>query len=193
MPMDPYPVILPTSPLLLLTPQSVTAPLSLPYVSPSSLSLISLPHLSPLCISLISLPYVSPSSLSLMYLPHLSPLCISLNSLPHLSPSSLLSLNLSHPIFSPPLILSSLRRLKLVEGKDCFILEACFADTVFNTMGQPFSKPNEVSTHTLFVPFILLFLLGGKVTSLQRCEMLFSVVSSALCDATPVRGVTEVT
>ena len=38
-------------------------------------------------------------------------------------------------------------RLKLVEGKDCFILEACFADTVFNTMGQPFSKPNEVRTY----------------------------------------------
>ena len=38
----------------------------------------------------------------------------------------------------------ALDRLKLVEGKDCFILEACFADTVFNTMGQPFSKVNEV-------------------------------------------------
>lgn len=39
---------------------------------------------------------------------------------------------------------TTIRRLKLVEGKDCFILEACFADTVFNTMGQPFSKINEV-------------------------------------------------
>jgi hypothetical protein len=35
-------------------------------------------------------------------------------------------------------------RLKLLEGKDCFILEACFADTVWYTLGQPFSKPNEV-------------------------------------------------
>jgi hypothetical protein len=31
------------------------------------------------------------------------------------------------------------------------------------------------------------------VTSLQRCEMLFSVVSSALCDAMALRGVTGVT
>ena len=41
-------------------------------------------------------------------------------------------------------------RIKLVEGKDCFILEACFADTVFNTMGQPFSKPNEVQNFPYF-------------------------------------------
>jgi hypothetical protein len=113
MPMDPYPVILPTFPLLLLTPQSVTAPLSLPYVSPSSLSLISLPHLSPssislmylphlspLCISLISLPHVSPSSLSLMYLPQLSPSSLSLISfISQPLPSHLLSS--SHPLLSP--------------------------------------------------------------------------------------------
>ena len=41
-------------------------------------------------------------------------------------------------------ILHSSCRLKLVEGKDCFILEACFSNTVFSTMAQPFSKPNEV-------------------------------------------------
>jgi hypothetical protein len=35
-------------------------------------------------------------------------------------------------------------RLKLLEGKDSFILEGCFSDTVFNTLAQPFSKVNEV-------------------------------------------------
>jgi len=35
-------------------------------------------------------------------------------------------------------------RLKLLEGKDSFILEGCFSDTVFNTLAQPFSKLNEV-------------------------------------------------
>lgn len=55
--------------------------------------------------------------------------------------SSVLLLVSLTPHSCPPL-----PRLKLVEGKDCFILEACFADTVFNTMAQPFSKPNEVRT-----------------------------------------------
>ena len=38
-------------------------------------------------------------------------------------------------------------RLKLIEGKDAFILESCFMDTVFQTMSQPFSKFNEVLIH----------------------------------------------
>ena len=44
-----------------------------------------------------------------------------------------------------------------MEGKDCFILEACFADTVFNTMGQPFSKVNEVRVDSTFGGSIALF------------------------------------
>ena len=78
----------------------------------------------------------------------------------HLSPFPFLSSILllppvSHTIYSCP----HSSRLKLVEGKDCFILEACFADTVFNTMAQPFSKPNEVrSVHYLILPpFLCVF------------------------------------
>ena len=44
-------------------------------------------------------------------------------------------------------------RLKLLEGKDCFILEACFADTVFYTLGQPFSKQNEVKVFEYLASF----------------------------------------
>lgn len=35
-------------------------------------------------------------------------------------------------------------RLKLIEGKDSFILESCFMGTVFVTMSMPFSKANEI-------------------------------------------------
>lgn len=35
-------------------------------------------------------------------------------------------------------------RLKFIEGKDAFILEACFSDTVWNSLGLPFSRPNEL-------------------------------------------------
>ena len=71
--------------------------------------------------------------------PPSSPSCQSF-SCPLSVPSALLLVSLTLHSCPP------LSRLKLVEGKDCFILEACFADTVFNTMAQPFSKPNEVRT-----------------------------------------------
>jgi len=35
-------------------------------------------------------------------------------------------------------------RLKLIEGKDSFILESCFLGTVFLTLSMPFSKVNEI-------------------------------------------------
>ena len=35
-------------------------------------------------------------------------------------------------------------RLKSIEGRDSFILEACFANTVWDQMSMPFSKNNEV-------------------------------------------------
>ena len=41
----------------------------------------------------------------------------------------------------------------MLEGKDCFILEACFADSVFYTMGQPFSKANEVKVFQYLIDF----------------------------------------
>ena len=44
-------------------------------------------------------------------------------------------------------------RLKMLEGKDCFILEACFSDSVFYTMGQPFSKGNEVKVFQYLIDF----------------------------------------
>ena len=37
-------------------------------------------------------------------------------------------------------------RLKSVEGKDAFILEACFANTVWDQLSMPFSKGNEVKS-----------------------------------------------
>lgn len=36
-------------------------------------------------------------------------------------------------------------RLKLISGKDSFILEPCFMNTVMYTLDAPFSKPNEIS------------------------------------------------
>lgn len=42
-----------------------------------------------------------------------------------------------------PLLLQYLR-LKHIEGKDSFILEACFNNIVWSTMALPFSKPNEM-------------------------------------------------
>lgn len=35
-------------------------------------------------------------------------------------------------------------RLKAIEGKDAFILEACFANIVWDQMSLPFSRPNEI-------------------------------------------------
>lgn len=35
-------------------------------------------------------------------------------------------------------------RLKLISGKDSFILEGCFSNTVFSTMTLPFSRNNEI-------------------------------------------------
>ena len=46
-----------------------------------------------------------------------------------------------------PLLLQFLR-LKLIEGKDAFILEACFKDTIWQTLTLPFSKPNEIKVLT---------------------------------------------
>ena len=46
-----------------------------------------------------------------------------------------------------PLLLQFLR-LKLIEGKDAFILEACFKDTIWQTLTLPFSKPNEIKVMT---------------------------------------------
>jgi hypothetical protein len=37
--------------------------------------------------------------------------------------------------------------LKLIEGSDSFILESCFAQTVFETLNEPFSRPNEVRVY----------------------------------------------
>lgn len=39
-------------------------------------------------------------------------------------------------------------RLKLISGKDSFILEPCFSNTVFETLSAPFSKPNELNVLT---------------------------------------------
>ena len=38
-------------------------------------------------------------------------------------------------------------RLKLIDGKDSFILESCFYNTVFFTLQQPFSKVNEIKVY----------------------------------------------
>lgn len=39
-------------------------------------------------------------------------------------------------------------RLKFIKGQDAFILEACFANTVFYTLDEPFSKGNEMAVMT---------------------------------------------
>lgn len=38
-------------------------------------------------------------------------------------------------------------RLKLIDGRDSFILESCFSRTVFETLAEPFSKDNEIKVH----------------------------------------------
>lgn len=38
-------------------------------------------------------------------------------------------------------------RLKLIDGKDSFILESCFYNTVYFTLQQPFSKINEIKIY----------------------------------------------
>ena len=42
-----------------------------------------------------------------------------------------------------PLLLQ-FTRLKSIEGKDAFILEACFSNTIWDTLREPFSRPNEI-------------------------------------------------
>ena len=37
--------------------------------------------------------------------------------------------------------------MKLISGRDSFILESCFSRTVFETLTQPFSKDNEIKVH----------------------------------------------
>jgi hypothetical protein len=49
-------------------------------------------------------------------------------------------------------------RLKLLEGKDSFILEGCFSDTVFNTLAQPFSKVNEVCMYIYVYIYIYIYI-----------------------------------
>ena len=49
-----------------------------------------------------------------------------------------------------PALLSFLR-LKFIEGKDAFILEACFSDVAYSTMSQPFSKANEMKVMSFLV------------------------------------------
>ena len=41
-------------------------------------------------------------------------------------------------------MLMQFSRLKSIEGKDAFILEACFANTVWDQLSMPFSKNNEI-------------------------------------------------
>lgn len=44
-------------------------------------------------------------------------------------------------------------RLKMLEGKDCFILEACFSDSVFYTLSSPFSRANELKVFRYLVDY----------------------------------------
>ena len=43
-------------------------------------------------------------------------------------------------------MLMQFARLKSIEGKDAFILEACFANTVWDQLSMPFSKANEMKS-----------------------------------------------
>lgn len=45
------------------------------------------------------------------------------------------------------MICTVMDRLKLIRGKDSFILESVFAKTVFETLSLPFSKPNEIAVY----------------------------------------------
>ena len=49
----------------------------------------------------------------------------------------------SHNVDKDPMLLQY-ARLKCIEGQDAFILEACFMNTVWDTLSLPFSKMNEV-------------------------------------------------
>lgn len=44
-------------------------------------------------------------------------------------------------------------RLKLITGKDAFILESIFSPTVFDTLDLPFSQVNEVAVFQFIVDF----------------------------------------
>lgn len=44
-------------------------------------------------------------------------------------------------------------RLKLITGKDAFILESIFSPTVFDTLALPFSQANEVAVFQYIVDF----------------------------------------
>ena len=41
-------------------------------------------------------------------------------------------------------LLMQFSRLKCIESRDAFILEACFSNTVWDTLSFPFSKQNEI-------------------------------------------------
>ena len=84
--------------------------------SPSSSSLISIPHLPPSSSSLISIPHLPPSSSSLISIPHLHPSSSSLISIPHLHPSS------SSLIFIPHLHPQRPALLCLLLVSSCLVL-----------------------------------------------------------------------
>lgn len=44
-------------------------------------------------------------------------------------------------------------RLKLLDGKDAFILEPCFANSIWRTLSQPFSKVNEKAVFSYLLDF----------------------------------------
>jgi hypothetical protein len=48
---------------------------------------------------------------------------------------------------------TALNRLKFIEGADSFILEACFASTVYETLSLAFSKANELRVMEYILQF----------------------------------------
>merc|ERR1719331_1329259 len=62
--------------------------------------------------------------------------------------------------FDPMLMQFS--RLKSIEGKDAFILEACFANTVWDQLSMPFSKNNEIKATQMLLD-ICVSSLGGMI------------------------------
>ena len=55
-------------------------------------------------------------------------------------------------------------RLKFIEGPDSFILEACFANSVFDTLRLPFSKENELK--------VFQYLLDSCKANIERLNIL---------------------
>jgi hypothetical protein len=82
-----------------------------------------------------------------------------------------------------PLLLQFLR-LKFIEGKDSFILEACFADSVFNTMSLPFSRPNEMRVYSYLKDTVASLL--DKINSVSSEEQDAKLVGA---DASATEGV----